>query len=275
MGGPRVALWFADAAKRMKPGDPEANEKKIVAPSGRLHAAAQKLLGKHLPKKGKECDSASNFPVHTAPGNKKESMKVRSSNIREAAKVAGGPNKFDVVLIQEGLGNFGDAFYYSREAIESAVNIFNGVKSYANHPSASEDEDRPERSVRDIFGHFENLRVQEGEGEIGEVAATLDTVPSAQWARDLMIRAIENSKKFPDTPFIGLSINANGDSEECNIDDVISKAPAGAKPKLLEAKENGIETVRVVHSFTSATSCDLVTEAGAGGKIINIIEGDE
>ena len=43
--------------------------------------------------------------------------------------------------------------------------------------------------------------------------------------------------------------------------------------KLAEAKENGIESVKVVRKIKSAVSCDLVTEAGAGGKILNFIEG--
>ena len=40
------------------------------------------------------------------------------------------------------------------------------------------------------------------------------------------------------------------------------EAPASAKAKLAEAKENGIESVKVVRQIKSAVSCDLVTEAG-------------
>ncbi len=101
----------------------------------------------------------------------------------------------------------------------------------------------------------------------------LNLLPSddCEWARGLMVRAIENAKKFPDTPFIGLSINAGGAATKTPIDDVIASAPDGAKEKLTQAKDNGIDTVKVVQQITRGTSCDLVTEAGAGGKIINII----
>jgi len=109
------------------------------------------------------------------------------------------------------------------------------------------------------------------------LTSTLDVlnVPKTELQRAQMARAVENKQKFPEKEFIGLSINAGGDSEEKSIDDVMAMAPEGAKPKLQEAKEQGIDTVRVVSLITSVVSCDLVTAAGAGGKILNIIEGEK
>jgi hypothetical protein len=68
--------------------------------------------------------------------------------------------RFRVALIQEGLGNLRDGFYYTKQALESAVPAFEGKKAYADHPSRSEESDRPERSVRDIVGHYENLKLE-------------------------------------------------------------------------------------------------------------------
>ena len=66
--------------------------------------------------------------------------------------------------------------------------------------------------------------------------------------------------------------NAFGEAEEKPIGDVMKMAPQGAKPKLAEVLEMGFDSVRVVDNIEDAISCDLVTEAGAGGKVINIKE---
>src|SRR5260221_8163582 len=60
-----------------------------------------------------------------------------------------GPHKFKVVLIQEGMGNKKDAFYYPRESLEKAIASFEGKKIFSDHPDSIEDQARPERSVND------------------------------------------------------------------------------------------------------------------------------
>lgn len=244
-----------------------------------LDEAIGKLMGNGLkPVKKMEADSSTAMPQMIKAGIKKEaSVRFRAVQLKEAKQAAGnsdsGHKKFRVVLIREGMGNFGDAFYYNRDALDSAVGLFAGSKIYADHPSSTEEETRPERSVRDVLGHYENLAVQIAEDGCGELAADVDVLATETWAIARMQRAIENAEKFPDKDFVGLSINASGDATDVPIDEVISQAPEGAKAKLLEAKANGIDSVRVVSALKSAVSCDLVTEAGAGGKIINLIEG--
>lgn len=191
-----------------------------------------------------------------------------------------GPTKFKVALIQEGLGNLRDAFYYSREALDAAVSggAFEGKKCYADHPSAFEEQDRPERSVRDIIGHFENVHIEEAEDGSARLVADLIMFPTPafEWARTLVSQAIQFSKKYPDRELVGLSINASGDAEPVAIDDFMkdAKLPESAKPKLLKAKELGIEQVRVVSRITEAVSTDLVTEPGCRGKILEFIENE-
>ncbi len=231
--------------------------------------------------KHKECDSSSMTPAVTAGGQKRQresKLKFVISNFRESAAPSGEgiPNKFRVVLIEEGMGNSSDAYYYTREALESAIEVFNGLKIMADHPTDEEEQIRPERSTRDTLGHYENLGVEQlSEGQ-SVLCADLDIVPSqdTEWARARMVRAIENAPKFPGKDFVGLSINASGPSAETPIEDVISMAPEGAKQKLIDAQNEGIETVKVVSKINRARSCDLVTEAGAGGKFLNIIGGD-
>ena len=234
-----------------------------------------------------ETDSSSGFPqVTRAQRNKKEAKKlydlnnglsIRTSNLKEnKAKNDGiGPTQFKVTLIEEGMGNMHDAYYYSRSAIDSCPQVFEGKKIFADHPTPSEEEDRPERSVRDILGYFSDVHVlEDADGRSSCVANVhmMDEKDTA-WARGLMRHAIEFAKKYPDKEFVGLSINAQGEADESSIEDLISTCPKSVIPKLNEAKEYGIETVLVVSKITDAVSTDLVTEAGAGGKVNSIIEG--
>ena len=53
----------------------------------------------------------------------------------------------EAVILEEGLGNLGDVNYYSKQAIRNAATLFEGVKIYADHPTATEEEGRPEHRV--------------------------------------------------------------------------------------------------------------------------------
>lgn len=266
--GIHVSHWFWGAAQHIA----RASDKKQISKESAVKQAIARICGHGLPKlERKEADSATAHPQVL----RQSSFNFRATNLQESAMDGtDGAKTFRVILLQEGLGNLRDAFYYSKEALESAVPIFTGAKIYADHPSMIDEESRPERSVRDILGHFDNLAVEETEDGRCNLMGDVNLVPGQayDWARGLMLHAIENEKKFPQKPFIGLSINASGDADPTAIDDVISGAPESAKPKLIEAKEEGIDSVKVVRVIKSAVSCDLVTEAGAGGAILSIIE---
>jgi hypothetical protein len=216
----------------------------------------------------------------------KESSKARFKGnvdfkcqfVESAAKDNGiGYTKYSVVLIKEGMGNLKDAFYYHRDALMSAVPVFEGKKIYADHPTLVEEQIRPERSVRDVLGHFENVRLEETDGQ-AMLCADVVTMPDEpyRWARALMRHAVEYSSKYPDKEFVGLSINASGDASPMSIDKLIENGvPESAKLKLLKAQAEGIETIKLVTRLDAAVSCDLVTEAGAGGMILEMIEGEK
>lgn len=236
-----------------------------------------------------EADSASANPAALIP-QKKESGGFTSMSFKFLESVTAGVEgvdgtpqnaivgftKYKVIMLQEGMGNFGSGHWYSRGAIESAVPVFEGKKIYADHPSTSDDHNRPERTVRDILGHFENVHTEEAEDGrlnlVGEVKILPDD--SYRWARSLMEHAVEFSKKYPDKEFIGLSINANGDATEMSINDLVTAGvPESTLPKLKEAQDAGIESIQFVSIIADAVSCDLVTEAGAGGKVLQLLEG--
>lgn len=183
---------------------------------------------------------------------------------------------FKVVLLQEGMGNFADRFYYTRKALESALPVFEGKKIYANHPSMIEEQARPERDVRDILGHFEGLHIEETDDGRSQLVANLTILQDQpfEWARALMRHSVDYAKKYPDKEFVGLSINASGDATEMPLSSLMEteQIPPSAVVKLQKAQSEGIENARVVNVIESAVSCDLVTEAGAGGKILQLLE---
>ncbi len=94
------------------------------------------------------------------------------------------------------------------------------------------------------------------------------------WARELMNHQIDYAKKYPSQEFVGISINASGDADEIPLADFLKQAtiPEGAKPKLIEALQEGVDTIRVVKKIEDAVSADLVTSPGARGRILDFIE---
>ena len=182
---------------------------------------------------------------------------------------------YQVVLIQEGLGNLSDVFYYSKEALTNAVNnrVFEGKKIFADHPSLTEEESRPERSVKDILGHFENIKLEEVAGQT-QLTGIVRILPGLayDWVRSMFSGAIEYSKKYPGEDLIGLSINASGDAEEIPMQELLNVAPQPCREKIQSAIDQGIDKARITRNITDAVSCDLVTAAGAGGKILKLME---
>jgi hypothetical protein len=227
-----------------------------------------------------EADATSAHPAVLRDKAKESGMRDSFVSCRFLEAVANddgiGPFRFKTVLIQEGMGNFRDRFFYTKEALQSAIAVFEGRKCYADHPSRSDETDRPERSVRDIIGHFENVHLDESDDGCATLVADLILLPDSpfEWARSLVRHAVDYGKRYPGQEFVGLSINASGDAEPVPMQSVIddSSLPQGCKPKLAQAVEMGIEDLRMVRRISEATSVDLVTEPGAKGKIISYLE---
>ncbi len=158
----------------------------------------------------------------------------------------------NVIIIAEGMGNRRDKHYYGADTLHDAVlnHIFDGAQAYADHPSASEETDRPERSIRDLFGYYFDSRITESNGRVA-ISAKLKIQEGQDWAIGLIKEAIEYSKKFPDKVYAGISINADGDVAPSEV--------------------NGQE-VNYVHRITDAFSADVVTKPARGGKFLALIE---
>lgn len=250
------------------------------------HTDKWKSCVKDVSKKGSADNAYAVCTANLGP-SQKESAQTKTvdlnfwGRLREVKESEAGSSsegkRFRVTLLQEGLGNLKDGFYYTAQAIQSAVPIFEGKQFFVNHPGASEEQDRPERDVRDIAGYFENCAA----GLNADGVTCLDgdlvmmTGPAFERERTLMMESLQYSLKHQDMDLVGLSINASGDFSTVGIEAFLNEQPCpdACKPKLLEALSKGITMIRPVQEIDSAVSCDLVTTAGAGGKINKLLEG--
>ena len=184
--------------------------------------------------------------------------KVKESNVWYAPRSrfvetksdAQGDRRVKVIIIQEGLGNLRDKHFYTKEALQKCFQRFEGQQCYADHPSKSEELDRPERSTRDIIGHYENVTFIENFSKgVSAIQGDLCILPGAayDWAWNLVQGAVQYARKYPDMNLVGISINANGVTHPENENNAV---------------------IHYVDEIPDVFSADLVTKAGAGGKIL-------
>lgn len=197
----------------------------------------------------------------------KTNLKELGGKIFEAKKDDSGKKKFPVVIISQGMGNLVDKNYYSKEAILSGPEIYEGKKAYYDHPTESQEKEQPGRSVKEICGHYENCRVEEDENGLAILKADLVPIESKQDVIGLIEHAIEYKKKYPNKEFIGISINGDGDGQRLDYEDFIKQAePNDFEMKKISEIEG--QPINLITKFTDAISADIVTEAGARGKIL-------
>lgn len=144
-----------------------------------------------------------------------------------------------VKLIQAGWGSTG--FYGADMLKRDGPKVFvKGLHMHLDHPTKSEERERPERSVATLAGVLESDARWEEAGADGP-GLYADAKPLG-----------EMKDRLPEiAPHIGLSIRAMGGYKEGEVE--------GRKGKIIEG-------------ITSATSVDFVTRAGAGGKVLALME---
>ncbi len=140
-----------------------------------------------------------------------------------------------IVVIRPGF-NTAKERYYPAEMLAKNVEMFEGVKMFANHPTDREDEERPERDIRDWVANLVNPRI----GKEGEIIA--EAVIVEPW---LKAKLAELSDKGL-LEEMGISINAIGQGEEGEIE--------------------GVKTA-IIEKIIAVRSVDFVTEPGAGGVV--------
>ena len=148
---------------------------------------------------------------------------------------------FKVKLIQPGWGSSG---YYSSEVLKrDGPAVFpKGTKMYWDHPTATEARERPERSLKDLAAELTSAATYAENGPDGP----------GLYAEGKGFGDFKGSIEEL-APHIGSSIRAWGK----------------AKPGVAEGRKG-----KVIEALTPSpeTSVDFVTQAGAGGKVLQLFE---
>jgi hypothetical protein len=141
-----------------------------------------------------------------------------------------------VQLISPGWGSSG---YYSAETLADAAEARvwpAGTHLYLDHPTATEDAERPERSVRDLAGVLtEDARIGEGGALVAEARVYGPM-------RSLLAEMADD---------IGLSIRATAEVSDGEVE--------GRRGTIISRLVEGL-------------SVDFVTKAGRGGKVLEVLE---
>lgn len=144
----------------------------------------------------------------------------------------------EVEFITAGWGSSG---YYSREVVEAAAPLFPvGTHLYFDHPSATEDSDRPERSVRDLAA----VVTEAGAFNTASGGVRGKVKPLKPY-RDLL-----TDEAF--TKNVGLSIRGSA------TDIAVGEAEGRTGP--------------IIEGLADISSVDFVTRAGRGGRVLQVLE---
>lgn len=161
-----------------------------------------------------------------------------ATSLSEAAVDQGG----NVLLRLIAPGWSKNGRYYSEDVLKSsALKAFReGTQTYLDHPSRSDEIDRPERSVRDLVGALKENAYYDPRGPEGPGLYARASV--RQEYRPLVDELAES---------IGMSIRADGTGHHGEAD--------GRQGMIIDTIE-------------SADSVDYVTSPAAGGKVIQLLE---
>lgn len=133
---------------------------------------------------------------------------------------------------------------YSEKVLQSAAPLFEGVKTYANHPGKDDLKNRPERSVREITGWVDSVIFENG-AIVGTRHFTQTEAGKDSWA---LVEQIVSGQA--PVSLMGASINAVGTA-------YTEKTEAG--------------DVLVIESIEGVHSVDDVTTPAAGGGFLRLV----
>ena len=164
-----------------------------------------------------------------------------------------GGGKAEAVIVVEGINKKG-THEYTVDALRSGIPVFSDARMYADHPTMSEERDRPERSVRDLVGKLGEARVGKDKSGKPALRAPMVISETAGWLQTLVKEGIVD----------GLSIRAYGKASPSKQGhmvvesfvpnphtsvDFVTVPSAGGYPELQES---------VRESFWSAVSVDTI-----------------
>jgi len=142
-------------------------------------------------------------------------------------------------IIAPGWGSSG---YYSPEVLKrDGPKVFKAhTKSYWDHPTRTEEAERPERSLRDLAGELTTDATWQERGPAGPgLYADMEVFGTYRTALEEL------------APHIGMSIRAVGRAKSGEIEGQVGK---------------------VIEEIVAVRSIDAVTQPGAGGQILQLFE---
>lgn len=207
-------------------------------------SGVQRLVTDHRGKKRRKMESRR---IHESASKNPFQEKGEDE---QKGKASGKKNRvYLVTIIEEGLGNSKDKNYYSGEALQNGINVFNGAKAFCDHPDAISEKTLPERSMRDVVGWYTDCFTDKNP-QTGKVRlrGKLHIFPDAKWLSDKIdvILTDPTAKNL-----FGISINAIGKT----------------RPATMQGEE-----VNYVEEFQRVDSADVVTEPAARGKFDQMLE---
>ncbi len=231
-------------------------------------AAWQEVKLDYVPVVSTDAD-AEPAPTETAEsGTVEESLRLDIRlPLQEAKKDKDG--LLDGVIVVE--GQSANKNVYTAAALASGVNIFDGALMFADHPTAVEEAQRPERSVRDVVGRVIAPYMGQTESgkpalrakfKISEAESTLKTKIEEGILGDLSLRAFGQGRRDKATGnFIVEGFQANPFTSV----DVVTLAAAGGGIEALAESQRTALTQAVLKGITTEDLArerpDLVQES--------------
>jgi len=168
---------------------------------------------------------------------------LETLDLREAKFNAKG--EADIVVIKPGF-NMSKERYYPETMLKKDYRVFENVKMYADHPTPTEEREKPERSVRDWVANLKNVHpataAEAASLEVPDNTLLGRATVVEPWFKEKMDTIAEKGLLAE----MGVSINAIGTGTIGEVD--------GHKTNIIE-------------HIVRARSVDFVTEPGAGGGV--------
>jgi hypothetical protein len=181
--------------------------------------------------------------AETTDEPKNGSVLLEAGRIQEATVQPSGKGGFVVVdLIREGFGNKRDGHYYSADVLKEAADQFVNAQMFENHldPETEKKLGGLPRKPSELLGRIRETWIDKDDD--GNTVIRGKASVSQPWAWNM----IEH-----DPELLGVSINARGRS----------------RVGMVEGQE-----AKIVEGISSVRSVDWVTKAGAGGKVVALME---
>lgn len=224
-------------SESMKPHDPEAFAN-LSPTDQREHMLKEHGVASDSPNITKPARRLAQH-THDHAFDEAEDIELTTDFVELKERAIGKDGNMLIKMISPGWGSSG---YYGRTILERDMpfQFPKGTKMYADHPTVTEEKDRPERSIKDIVAVVESdpkylVQGPDGEGVYCKAKPIGDNGPFLEGI----------------APHVGVSIRASGRSRMGEAE--------GKKGPIIEA-------------ITKGHSCDFVTEPGRGGSISQLLE---